>query len=169
MNKGRPWKGHETYEDSLAHEREILRSPEVTVVNTGHQDVREEDTDVLVDLEPDGVEQTAAANQVPVEAPREQPHALIIACATEDVAEHDAVIVGEAEDRHPSEDREYPCGFPHTSGAIVSRRPALRAVLTLWNDLPEEHDDKDSPEQTHTFRGHLVVKVQCLEEICGGD
>ena len=44
-----------TYKDSLTHEREVFRPPEVAVVDASHEDVREEDTDVLVDLEPDGV------------------------------------------------------------------------------------------------------------------
>ena len=60
-----------THEDRLAHEREVLSTPEVAVVDTSHQYVSEEDTDVLVDLEPEGTEQTVAADKVPVEGPRE--------------------------------------------------------------------------------------------------
>ena len=41
--------------------------------------------------------------------------------------------------------------------------------LTLRDDLPEEHDDEDGPEEPDTLRGHLVVEVQRLEEIGGGD
>ena len=59
----------QTHKDGLRHEREGLGVPQVTVVNTGHEDVGQEDTDVLVDLEPDWAKQTAAADQVPVEAP----------------------------------------------------------------------------------------------------
>ena len=87
----------EAYENSLTHEREVFRPPEVAVVHASHQDVREEDTDVLVDLEPDRAEQAAATDQVPVEAPRQETHALIVAGATENIAKHRASVVGQAE------------------------------------------------------------------------
>lgn len=41
--------------------------------------------------------------------------------------------------------------------------------LTLRDDLPEEHNDEDGPEESDALRGHLVVEVQRLEEIGGGD
>ena len=37
--------------------------------------------------------------------------------------------------------------------------------LTLRNDLPEEHYDKNSPEETDTLRRHLVVIVKRLEQV----
>ena len=64
-------KTENTHEDRLAHEREILSTPDVAVVDTSHQDVGEADTDVLIDLEPKGVEQAVTADKVPVETPRE--------------------------------------------------------------------------------------------------
>ena len=97
-----------TYEDGLGHEGEVLCPPEVAIVHTSHEDVREENADVLVNLEPDRVEQTVAADQIPVEAPREQTHALVVRRATEDVPEHGAVVIRQAEDRDTSEQREYP-------------------------------------------------------------
>ena len=97
-----------TYKDSLAHERERLRLPEVAVVDTRHEDVGEEDTDVLVDLEPERVEQAVGADKVPVEAPREETHALVVARPSKDVVEDGAVVVDEAEDGETSEEREYP-------------------------------------------------------------
>lgn len=97
------------YEDGLRHEGEVLSPPEVAVVYTSHEDVREEDTDVLVDLQPNRVEHAVTADQVPVEAPRKQTHALVVAGAAEDVPEHLAVVVGQAEDRNTGEQREDPC------------------------------------------------------------
>ena len=58
------------HENSLTHEGEVLGPPEVAVVNTSHKYVREEDADVLVELEPKGVVQAFTTDQVPVEAPR---------------------------------------------------------------------------------------------------
>ena len=92
----------------MRHEREGLGVPQVTVVNTGHEDVGQEDTDVLVDLEPDRVVQAWRTNQVPVEAPREETHALVVASATEDVAEHLVGVVGQTENRNTSQDGEDP-------------------------------------------------------------
>ena len=97
-----------TYKDGLRHEGEVLGAPQVAVVDRGHKDVGKEDTDGLVNLEPDLVEQTVAADQVPIEAPREQTHALVVRRATEDVPEHGAVVIRQAEDRDTSEQREYP-------------------------------------------------------------
>ena len=111
-------KEDEAHEDSLTHKREVLCPPEVAVVHASHQDVSEEDADILVDLEPDRVEQAAATDQVPVEAPREQPHALVVACAAEDVSEHDAVVVREAENRHAGEDGKYPYGRSRVSEIV---------------------------------------------------
>ena len=37
--------------------------------------------------------------------------------------------------------------------------------LTLRDDLPEEHDDEDSPEEADALRRHLVVVMQRLEEV----
>ena len=97
-----------THEDRLAHEWELLPVPEVAVVDSAHQDVGEDDADVLVDLEPDRVVQAARADEVPVERPRQQAHALVVARATEDVAEHQALVVREAENGNTGEEREYP-------------------------------------------------------------
>lgn len=47
-----------TYKNSLAHEREVFGVPQVPIVDSTHQYVGEEDTDVLVDLEPEGVVET---------------------------------------------------------------------------------------------------------------
>ena len=58
-----------THEDGLAHEGELLRVPEIAVVDGAHEDVREDDADVLVDLQPDWVVQAPGADQVPVETP----------------------------------------------------------------------------------------------------
>ena len=98
-----------TYKDSLTHEREVFRPPEVAVVDASHEDVREEDADILVNLEPQRTEETVAADEVPVEAPREQAHALIVAGATKDVPEDRAVVVGETEDRDTGKEGEDPC------------------------------------------------------------
>ena len=97
-----------TYEDGLRHEGEVLCPPEVAIVHTSHEDVREEDADVLVNLEPEGVEQAVRADEVPVEAPGQEAHALVVTRATEDVAEHGAGVVREAEDRNAGEERENP-------------------------------------------------------------
>lgn len=98
-----------THENCLAHERELLRVPDVPVVNGAHQDVGQDDTNILVDLEPDGAVQTRRADEIPVERPRQQAHALIVARAAENVAEHQAVVVREAEDRDSGEQWEDPC------------------------------------------------------------
>ncbi len=100
--------GCATHKDGLRHEGEVLGAPQVAVVDTGHEDVREEDSYVLVNLKPERVEQTVAADQVPVEAPREQTHALVVGRATEDVSEHGAVVIGQAEDRNAGEQGEHP-------------------------------------------------------------
>ena len=108
-----------TYEDGLRHEGEVLCPPEVAIVHTSHEDVREEDADVLVNLEPEGVEQAVRADEVPVKAPREEAHALVVAGAAKDVAEDGARVVGEAEDRNASEKREDPCG---RTASVTPRR-----------------------------------------------
>ena len=41
--------------------------------------------------------------------------------------------------------------------------------LTLRDDLPEEHNDEDRPEETYTLGRHLVIVVQCLEQVGGRD
>lgn len=46
----------ETNKNSLAHERELLAVPEISVVHRAHQDVCKNDADILVDLEPKRVE-----------------------------------------------------------------------------------------------------------------
>ena len=97
-----------THEDRLAHEGEVLRPPEVAVIDASHKNIRKADANVLVDLEPDRAEQAAATNQVPVEAPREEAHALVVARPSKDVAEDGAVVVDEAEDGEAGEEREYP-------------------------------------------------------------
>lgn len=99
-----------TYKDSLTHERELLRVPEVAVVHRAHEDVREHDADVLVELQPERRPQAGAADEVPVEAEREEAHALVIARAAKHVAHDGRVVVREAEDGEPGENGEYPCG-----------------------------------------------------------
>ena len=42
----------ETNKNSLAHERELLAVPEISVVHRAHQDVGKNNADVLVYLEP---------------------------------------------------------------------------------------------------------------------
>lgn len=96
-------------EDRLTHERVLLRIPDVAVVNARHEDVREEDADVLVDLEPDGVVEPHATDQVPIEAQREKAHALIVTRAAENVPDDGAVVVRQAEDGDTRQNREDPC------------------------------------------------------------
>lgn len=57
-----------THEDSLTHERELLRLPQVAVVHRGHEDIREDNTDILVQLQPERRPQAGATDQVPVQA-----------------------------------------------------------------------------------------------------
>lgn len=97
-----------TDENSLAHEGEVLRVPQVTVVHARHEDVGEEDTNILVNLEPDRVEQAVTRDQVPVEAPRQETHALIVASTTEDVSDDRAVVVRQTEDGNTGEQGENP-------------------------------------------------------------
>ena len=92
----------------MRHEGEILRPPKVAIVDAGHQNIRQEDTDILVDLEPERAVQAGRADEVPVEAPGQEAHALVVTRATEDVAEHGAGVVREAEDRNAGEERENP-------------------------------------------------------------
>ena len=108
----------DTYEDRLAHERELLRIPEVAVVDSTHQDICEDDTNVLVELQPERRVQAAGSDEVPVEGPGQQAHALVVASATEHIAEDGAVIVGQTEDRHTGKYRENPCDT--TTTTIVS-------------------------------------------------
>ena len=58
-----------TYKNGLAHERESLGVPEIAIVDSTHEDVGEDNAYILVDLQPNGVVQTAGADEVPVEAP----------------------------------------------------------------------------------------------------
>ena len=44
-------------------------------------------------------------------------------------------------------------------------RGAGRGILTLRNDLPEEHDEEDSPEEADTLRSHLIIIMQRLEQV----
>ena len=63
------FKAREAYKDCLAHERELLRLPQIAVIHRTHEYIGQYDTDVLVNLKPDGVVETWGANEVPVEAP----------------------------------------------------------------------------------------------------
>ncbi len=98
----------DTYKDSLAHEWEGLSVPEVAVVHRAHEDISQDDTDILVDLEPQRVEQAVRTDEIPVKGPGKESHALVVARTSEDVAEHRAVVVGQAEDRDTGEQGEDP-------------------------------------------------------------
>ena len=39
----------------------------------------------------------------------------------------------------------------------------------MRNDLPEEHDEEDGPEEADTLRSHLIIIMQRLEEVGGGN
>ena len=71
----------------------MLCIPQVAVVHSRHQNVGEQDTDVLVELEPEGRPEAGTADEVPVEAPREKAHALVVTASTEDVAENKVRVI----------------------------------------------------------------------------
>ena len=97
-----------TYKDGLRHEGEVLGAPQVAVVDRGHKDVSEEDTDVLVNLEPDRIVETRRANEIPVETPGQESHALVVTCTAENIAEHGTRVICEAENRDSCQKRENP-------------------------------------------------------------
>ena len=126
-----------TYKDGLRHEGEVLCPPEVAIVHTSHEDVREEDDDVLVNLEPEGVEQAVRADEVPVKAPRKQAHSFVVASSTEDIAEDGAVVVGKAEDGDAGKQGEHPL---QRDGWNMTEAGDTAVRLTLRNDLPDKHN-----------------------------
>ncbi len=77
----------ETHKDGLTHEWERLSVPQITVVYSTHKDIREYDTDVLVDLKPQGVVETCRTDEVPVKRPRQKTHSFVVAGAAEDITE----------------------------------------------------------------------------------
>lgn len=87
----------------------MLRIPQVSIVDRAHEDVGQQNTNILVDLEPDRVVQALRADQVPIEAPREEAHPFVVASSAEDVAEHGAAVVRKAKDRHTRQKWEDPC------------------------------------------------------------
>ena len=68
----------DTYKNGLTHERELLCIPQVSIIHGAHQDIGEEDTDILVNLQPKRVVEAIGTDKVPVEAPTEQSHSLIV-------------------------------------------------------------------------------------------
>lgn len=92
----------------MTHKWELLSIPDVAVIYGAHKDIGQDDTDILIDLKPDGIVEAGRADEIPVEAPRQQAHALIVARATEDVAEDRACVIREAENRNTREKWEYP-------------------------------------------------------------
>ena len=88
----------QTHKDRLAHKRELPPLPHIPIIQPRHQDIREHDPDILVDLQPDRRVHARGGDVVPVEAPFEQPEALVVGRAAEDVAHDAAAIVGETDD-----------------------------------------------------------------------
>lgn len=43
------------------------------------------------------------------------------------------------------------------------------STLTLGDDFPDEQHREDDPEDTHALGGHLVIVVECLEQVGGGN
>lgn len=62
---------------------------------------------------------------------------------------------------------------PVSNGKIPIKRQVVSkgidrngVVHTLWNNFPDEHNAEYRPEKPDTLRGHLVVVMQCLEQVC---
>ena len=92
----------------MAHERELLGVPEISIIYGTHKDIREDDTNILIDLQPQRVVKAGRSDQVPVQTPREKTHALIVTRTAEYVAEDGVVVVGQTEDRETGKQGEYP-------------------------------------------------------------
>jgi hypothetical protein len=119
--------------DGLRHEGEVETVPGVSVVDTGHSDVGDQDTNVpaggeekhqtyvpvsvsgrpedsLVQLHLQGQIQAVGTDVVPVETPAEQTHTLVVGTTSEDVSEDGAGVVDQADDRDGRHQGEDPLG-----------------------------------------------------------
>ena len=99
-------KRNQTHEDRLAHKRELLPLPHIPIIQSRHQDIREHDPDILVDLQPYRRVHARRGDVVPVEAPFEEPETFVVGRAAEDVAHDAAGVVGEADDGDAGEEGE---------------------------------------------------------------
>ena len=98
-------------------------------------------------MRPQRVVQARRADEVPVEAEREEAHALVVVRPAKDVAHGVVRLVDEAEDAHAGEEGEDP----------------------LRDDLPHEDDREEAPEHARALRAEAAVEVQRLEHVRGHD
>lgn len=96
----------------MAHEREVLRLPDVAVVHAAEYNHAQDVTDEVreLGLQGDGHGVDTTGDVLPIETNGQETETLVTIGATEHAGEVGGLLVCEAEDGEPGKERENPLG-----------------------------------------------------------